>query len=144
MNGAARWNGLRLYQWAVGLCDSMTGLMLVLAPEWTLRLMRIRTLPDSPEMVSFVGVFVLAVGVAYLTVTRVPQSEADAAQWRAVWRVTAISRLLVAGYVGWQVVQGVLEPAWASVVATDLLFATIQFTGLGRGWLAPLRPEVTA
>lgn len=138
MNQTARWKRLRSYQWLAGLMDVMTGLLLMVAPEWTLRLMRVQHLPTSLEMVSFVGVFVMGVGAGYLCTLRIPRTEADAACWGTVWLLSGISRSLVVLFLGWQLALGTLEPAWAGVLVTDLALASIQFIGLSRGWLAPL------
>ena len=72
MRERRKWKRLRAYQWLAGVCDSLTGVMLIAMPEGTLRLMGVRTPPVSEELVSLSGAFVLGVGLAYLTVTRVP------------------------------------------------------------------------
>jgi len=131
------WKTLQIYQWIWGGCDGLTGLLLVLAPERTLHWMGIRHLPQSPEMVSFVGVFVLAVGLAYLTVTQVPRTQKQAAQWQTVWLVTAISRTLVASFLIWQTLSGRMEGGWAVVWGTDLSLGVLQITGLKLKWLEP-------
>ena len=130
---------LRTYQWLCGCCDGFTGLLLILSPAWTLRLMGIRRLPESLEMASFVGVFVLGVGLAYLTMTAEPRTSGQAARWRAVWLVTAIIRTLVAVFLAWQILGGRMEAGWSVVLATDLILGLLQFAGLKLEWLEPMK-----
>ena len=54
----SRW--LPIFQWLAGSCDTATGVLLVFAPAWTLKLMGVQRLPQPVEFASFVGVFVLA------------------------------------------------------------------------------------
>ena len=129
------WGVLRAYQWLAGTCDVATGLSLVIAPAWTLHRMGVRELPESLEFVSWIGIFVLGVGLAYGTATRQPFSSVDSARWKTVWLLTAISRTLVAAFVGWEVAGGRLETAWLSVCITDAGLAGFQWWGLRRGWL---------
>ena len=60
------------FQLAVGAMDSVTGVLLVVAPIFTLRMMSVKEEVASSLMVSWVGVFVLSVGLSYFFVRRVP------------------------------------------------------------------------
>lgn len=128
-----RW--LPAYQWLAGLCDTVTGVLLLAAPTWTLQLMGVRELPQPVQFVSFVGTFVLAVGLAYFYAARLPLISANAGRWQAVWTLTALSRSVVAGFLTWQIFAGKMEAAWIAVAATDGGLAIFQWTGLRRGWL---------
>jgi hypothetical protein len=123
------------YQLVTGLSDSSTGVLLVLAPALTLRLMRVHAVPAALPFLSYVGVFVLSVGVAclygaYLVVQRERREKLE-----TVWLLTAITRGLVALFVIGKVAGGSLESGWMTVACTDGLFAIVQATGLVRGWL---------
>ncbi len=86
-------------------------------------------------MVSWVGVFVFAVGVSYFLVSWRSDGESDLAAWRMQWKMTGVARLAVGSFVAWQIVAGGLEATWNTVALTDFLVAGAQFAGLGLGWL---------
>ena len=54
------------YQLFTGLSDTSTGVLLILDPAWTLRLMRLQVSQDALPFLSYVGAFVLSVGIACL------------------------------------------------------------------------------
>jgi hypothetical protein len=128
-----RW--LPAYQWLAGLCDTSTGVMLVFAPAWTLRVMGLHQLPSPIEFVSFVGAFVLSVGLAYFYAARWPMNSRFAPRWQTVWFLTALSRSFVAMFLTWQIIAGKMEIAWLTVAFTDGALATVQWIGLKLGWL---------
>jgi hypothetical protein len=126
-------NKLKLFQWAVGACDACTGILLVLAPAWTLHLMGMVNRPSPVDTISFVGVFVMAVGVSYFLV-----SDEDVGGWKMQWKVTALVRLSVAGFLAWKIFASSgagWETRWLSVLLTDLVIASVQIVGLKRKWL---------
>jgi len=129
----SRW--LPAYQWLAGSCDTATGALLVFAPAWTLKLMGVQQLPQPVEFASFVGVFVLGVGLAYWYAARLPLNFKSAPRWQTVWALTALIRFLVAGFLTWQISFGRMEKAWITVAATDGALAVFQWTGLKCGWL---------
>ncbi|MBW4026728.1 hypothetical protein [Acidipila rosea] len=125
-----------LYQYAAGLCDAGTGLFLLLAPAWTLGLMGIKVIPHPIVFVSYIGVFVLSVGLTYLWVAVTAAAGAGSApRWQTQWFITALFRTLVALFIVAEIATGRLESAWAGVALTDGTFAMIQWIGLRRGWL---------
>lgn len=126
---------LPAYQWLAGLCDAATGVSLLLAPRWTLTLMGVRVVPEPLDFASFVGVFVLGVGSIYLWAARLPLDRAHAGHWQTAWRITALVRTLVAGFLTWKLCAARLEMAWLTVALTDGSLAAFQWTGLNRGWL---------
>jgi hypothetical protein len=127
---------LFLYQYAAGLCDASTGLLLIVAPGWTLRLMRIGAAPQPAVFASYIGVFVLAVGLTYLWVALGwPLSDETRLRWVMQWQISALIRTLVAVFIVWQVVSGGLESRWITVAASDGMFAAIQWFGLSFGWV---------
>jgi hypothetical protein len=110
--------------------DTVTGVLLVTAPLATLALMGITEAPASPEFLSWVGVFVLAIGLSYFLVGGIPRTEAAAAGWRMQWKITALARFAVAAFVVTKFATGDLELAWLSVAATDAVVAVLQVIGL--------------
>ena len=55
-----------VYQLLIGLSDGVTGLLLILAPAFTLRLMHLEAPAVALPYLSFIGAFVLSVGLARL------------------------------------------------------------------------------
>jgi hypothetical protein len=135
MKLARRLLWLLYYQWLAGLCDTLTGLLLMLAPAWTLSRMGIVQGRQSAELVGFIGAFVCSVGIGYLHAARLPMTAANAPRWETVWFLTAIARSLVAAFVATQIFFGRMEGAWITVVLTDAGLALFQWLGLWRGWL---------
>ena len=54
------------YQLITGASDTATGALLIFAPALTLRLMHLQAGGDALPFLSYVGVFVLSVGIACL------------------------------------------------------------------------------
>ncbi len=128
---------LFLYQYAAGLCDTSTGLLLLFVPVFALRLMGITRQPRPLLYASFVGVFVLCVGASYLMVLGMGSSKvAQASFWRGQWLITLMIRTAVALFVFSKVAFGAMEPAWLAVAFTDATFALVQWVGLRRDWIA--------
>jgi hypothetical protein len=135
MNNGRTW--ILLYHYAAGLSDTLTGLLLLFAPAWTLHLMGVSQVPQPLFFASYVGVFVLCVGATYLWVpasrlTSLPRS----ACWRTQWLITALFRSLIAIFVFAEIAVGTMERGWIAVALTDGVFAAIQWMGLRRNWLA--------
>lgn len=127
---------LLLYQWAAGVCDSGTGVLLVLAPAQTFSRMRLHVLPQPIAFARFVGVFVLCVGLSYLWAAIAwPPRQEFRGHWAAQWCITALIRSSVALLLLFQIASGAMERGWLVVLFTDGLLALIQWLGLARGWL---------
>ena len=131
-------NLLLAYQLLTGLSDTGTGLLLIFAPALTLRLMELHVAPAALPYLSYMGVFVLSVGIACfygaLLVNR-PANAQQTPKLEVVWLLTAITRVLVAIFVVVKIISGGLESGWITVALTDGAFAALQFLGLTRGWL---------
>jgi hypothetical protein len=127
---------LLAFQYAAGVADSVTGLLLVFAPVWTLHLMGLHIMPVPESFASFIGVFVFCVGFTYVWAA-VAWSRAPGLRdrWITQWILTAIFRTCVAIFVALELAAGRLEPGWITVALTDAALAAIQWTGLLRGWL---------
>jgi hypothetical protein len=129
-----RW--LILYQYVAGLCDTSTGLLLIVAPEWTLRLMGLTIVPEPIVFIRYIGVFVLSIGLTYLWAVRLwPLTSLAHTGWSAQWKITALVRTLVAVFVVGQIASSALDSRWISVALSDGAFAIIQWIGLRKGWL---------
>ena len=123
------------YQLITGLSDTSTGVMLIVAPTLTLHLMKLQARPDALPFLSYVGVFVLSVGLACLYGAMLTTPRVRVEKLEVIWLLTAVTRALVALFVVTKVVSGKLEAGWITVAITDALFASIQAVGLAKGWL---------
>jgi hypothetical protein len=129
-----------LYTLAAGAVDAVTGPWLVVAPASALAAMGVEPEKET-QFVSFVGVFVGAVGWTYLWALVRWLSKGDVPFLRAVWRVTVLFRLAAGAFVVTQIALDNLDPAWLTVPAADFLFAMIQIVLLWVGWPEPERPS---
>jgi hypothetical protein len=126
---------LLIYQWAAGLSDSLTGVLLYLAPALTLRMMAVHAPADAMPYIGYIGAFVLATGLACLYGAYLLHVRACAERIETVWLLTAFSRAAVAVYVLEAIAAGTLEPAWLSVALFDGGCVLLQAIGLRRRWL---------
>ena len=123
------------YQTITGLSDTITGLLLILSPALTLHLMGLSADPRAFTFLSFVGVFVLSVGLACLYGAWLATRPRFAAQLATVWLLTAIPRGLVAVFLFEKMYAGTLAVGWSSAAVSDGAFALLQLIGLYKGWL---------
>jgi hypothetical protein len=124
------------YQLAIGLSDTVTGALLIIAPEFALRLMRLHVPVDALPFLSFIGAFVLSVGLACLYGALVIVRRGSPCKLEVIWLLTAITRASVAIFVVAQILTQTLEAGWLTVAVTDGACVLIQAIGLRRGWLA--------
>jgi hypothetical protein len=123
------------YQLLIGLSDTSTGVLLIVAPELTLRLMLIEAPADALVYLSFIGAFVLSVGIACLYGGLLAYKGCYEKRLEAVWLLTALTRACVAIFVLGQVMAGTLGMRWLTVAVVDGACVLIQAIGLRRGWL---------
>jgi len=123
------------YQWLTAISDTGTGAMLYIAPETTLRLMGLRLAPDTAPYISYIGAFVLSVGLSCLYGALAFQHREATQRVETVWLLTAFSRAAVAIYLLQAVSSGKLAHGWLPVCAFDGTCALIQGVGLRRRWL---------
>src|SRR5487761_2610012 len=89
-----------LFQLLAGLSDTSTGLMLIFAPEWTLRLMGVTQIPAPHVSIAYTGVFVFSVGFSYLwALSFWARNQKHLGEWKAQWSLTAFIRSFVAIFV---------------------------------------------
>ncbi len=117
--------------WAVycalaGGGDAVTGILLMSAPLFTLRLMGIAPPPTEPVFLQFVGAFVAGVGLCYGLPFLGQPGEPRRSRLVAIFDATAFIRLSVAGFVFFALAQGELVPAWKTVAITDVVLALFQ------------------
>jgi hypothetical protein len=124
------------YQLLTGFSDTSTGLLLTFSPSLTIGLMGLQVVPSTLLFLSYIGVFVLSVGLACLYGAALTTTPASLQKLEVVWLLTGITRGLVAAFIVWKILAGLLEPGWAAVAISDGAFAVLQAIGLGRGWLA--------
>lgn len=124
------------YQLLIGLSDTLTGALLVVAPEFALRLMGLHAPADALPYLSFIGAFVLSIGLACLYGALVVVRRGSPCKLEVVWLLTALTRASVALFVGGQILANTLETGWVSVALFDGACALIQAIGLRKGWLA--------
>jgi hypothetical protein len=119
-----------------GLSDSLTGALLIVAPAFTLRLMGLHASADALPLLSFIGAFVLSVGLACLYGAWIVAWRGSACKLETIWLLTAITRASVAILVFAQIAAHTLETGWVTVAVADGACVLIQFIGLRQGWLA--------
>ena len=113
----------------------MTGPWLVAAPASVLAVLGVEPEPAADLLyLSFVGVFVGAVGGSYLWALWRWRYRADAAGLRTVWAVTLLFRLAAGSFVLAQVALDNLAAGWLAVPAVDFLLAAAQVWLLRAGW----------
>jgi hypothetical protein len=124
------------YQLLTGFSDTTTGALLLVVPELTLRLMHLSAPPEALIYISFIGAFVISVGLACLYGAFLVYHGAGRARLEVIWLLTALTRASVAIFVVGQIMAGALEPGWFTVAAVDAACVLIQGMGLRSGWLA--------
>jgi hypothetical protein len=121
---------LKFWSVAVGSMDALTGLLLIFAPGLVLRLLKIaEPSPDAMVFLSWIGVFVMAVGLSYGLALGKRRGAGE-----AVWMFTSLVRILVAVFLIIRITQGDMAPAWALVAFSDGMVALVQMMILRKGW----------
>ena|SRR5271157_705734 len=124
------------YQLLIAFSDTSTGALLMVAPDVTLRLMGLRAPSDSLIYVSFIGAFVLSVGLACFYGAFLVYRGGCRTKLEIVWVLTAVTRASVAIFVMGQLITNTLDAGWLMVAAADGTCVLIQSIGLRKGWLA--------
>ena len=128
---------ITLFHYGTGIMDALTGLCLIFAPVWTLGMMKVAPRPEAPHLVSYIGVFVFAVGCSHFLAGRFPSDALSRERWKTIWKTTSIVRFSVAAFVLSRVLSGSFETAWLAVTATDFTVALIFIALLIRKQLNP-------
>lgn len=120
---------LKFWSIAVGLMDAVTGLLLVVAPELVLRMLRIPSpSPDALVFLSWIGVFVAGVGLSYA------MALGKRARGETVWAFTAMMRILVALFLMVKILEGSLLAVWGVVAVSDALVGVFQIVLIRANW----------
>lgn len=120
---------LRAWSVMVGSMDAVTGLLLIFAPALVLRMLDITSpSPDGLVFLSWVGVFVLSVGMSY------GLALGGRVEGQTVWLITSLVRLLVAIFVVVNVLSHRLQAEWLVVAFSDALVGVVQLVILKVGW----------
>ncbi len=123
------------YQLMTGVSDSSTGISLLVAPAFTLHMLRLSADPSALVYLSFVGAFVFSVGLACLYGALLARRKGNKAKLEMVWLLTAFTRASVALFLIDQVVLGHLAVEWLAIAAFDGTCAAMQAIGLRQDWL---------
>ena len=127
---------LLAYQLIAGVSDASTGALLIAAPVFTIRMMGMSVPRDATPFLSFIGAFVLAVGLSYLYGALLVRRSGAAPRLEAVWLLTALIRSSVAIFILAAVLNGTLPAGWLTIAVFDGICVVIQARGLRRGWLS--------
>jgi len=115
--------------------DSLSGLLLMLAPDLALKSMMIPQHFAQPVLLSFVGAFVFGVGSSYLLALGLDGRIAGLRLMQPMLVFTLWMRVVVAVFTGLAVIRGDLVWQWATVPVTDASVALVQAVILKKGWL---------
>lgn len=120
---------LKFWSLAVGSMDALTGFLLIINPMLVLWLLGIEQ-PSSDALIflSWIGTFVMAVGLSYAFAILCP-SEGE-----MVWAITTLVRLLVVMFLGYQIFVHAMSPKWGLVAFADGFVAVVQWIILRAGW----------
>ena len=121
---------LKLWSIAVGAMDALTGLLLVFFPASVLAMLGIdQPSADALVFLSWIGVFVMAVGLSYGLALGKRRSRGE-----TVWMVTSIVRVLVAVFLTFKIIDESMAMAWMLVAVADCVVALVQIAVLRAGW----------
>ncbi|HWA93165.1 MAG TPA: hypothetical protein VG844_01090 [Terracidiphilus sp.] len=123
------------YQWTTAISDTATGILLCATPMFALQSMRLSAPEDASAYVSYIGAFVLSVGLAGICGAILMHRHAPVPALEMVWMLTALTRASVAVFVMKAVLVGQLDTMWISIAAFDGACVLFQATGLRMRWL---------
>jgi hypothetical protein len=126
---------LLAYQLLIGISDTSTGALLIVAPHFTLRLMGLHAPTEALPFISFIGAFVLSVGLSCLYGALLIAHGTPGPRIETVWLLTAFARSSVAIFLVTQILALRLEGGWSTVAVSDGACVVIQAIGLRKGWL---------
>ena len=119
-----------IYALLAGACDGLTGILLLAAPVFTLKLMGIHTLPAEPVYMQWIGAFVFGVGFSYFLPFLTSDPNTRRRRLISLFEFTACIRFVIAAFTGISIMRGALDAAWMVVSMTDLTLASIQIVFL--------------
>ena len=119
-----------------GLMDAVTGTLLMAAPLWTLKLMRVAIPPVEPLYQQWIGAFVCSVGCSYLFPFLLPAGPERDLRALGILTMATIVRIFIASFCTAAIFSGALHITWISVPLTDATLAILQVIILRRKSLA--------
>ena len=121
---------LKFWSVAVGSMDALTGLLLIFVPALVLQMLKIdQPSADAMVFISWIGVFVMSVGLSYGLALGGRRSRGE-----AVWMFTSLVRIMVAVFLTTKILGGSLQMAWMLVAAADASVALVQVVILRKRW----------
>lgn len=113
----------------VGSMDALAGFLLIVSPGGVLQLLKIDVpSPDAMIYLSWIGIFVMAVGLSYgLALGKRGWGE-------AVWMFTSLVRILVAVFLTVRILDESMSKMWALVAVADAMVALVQMVVLRANW----------
>jgi hypothetical protein len=120
---------LKYWSLAVGTMDVLIGLLLIFFPALMLRMVKIaEPSADGLVFVSWIGVFVMSVGLSYgLAFGRRGHGE-------AAWIFSSTVRLLTVFFLTSRILGESLPGGWTLVAVACALVALVQIVLLRKGW----------
>lgn len=115
-----------LFMTLAGAMDTVTGLLLMTMPAFTLQLMQVAIIPEDLAGMRFVGAFVFSIGTSYLLPWFSPTGPMRSNRFASALRVTRWVRVCIATFTTIAILTGVLHLSWISVPITDALLAAVQ------------------
>ena len=119
-------NKIPLFLLLAGMADASTGVMLLLAPAWTLKLMMVSDLPADTAYIRFIGAFVFSFGTSYLRPFLHPHGPARVEAVVNVLAMTSWVRVCISTFSAVAILTGVLHSSWISVPLFDATLAVAQ------------------
>lgn len=116
-----------------GAMDTVTGILLMVLPQFTLSMMGLGVADAALVYVQFIGAFVFGVGSLYLWGFCGARFLALWSGLAGIFYATAWVRFVIFAFVTVTVLNGLLEPLWITVALTDGALAVGQVLWLWRG-----------
>ena len=101
--------------------------------------MGVRAPGDALPFVSYIGAFVLSVGLACLYGAYLVIRSGQSGRLEMIWLLTAFSRGAVSIFIIKEILVGDLQFPWLVVAIFDAVCVAVQSAGLRGGWLAHAR-----
>ncbi len=126
------------YCWLAGASDTLTGILLLVAPVRTLSWMFIPAPAADPIFLRYIGLFVAVVGLVYFYPWLWQSDSQRRARLAPVLEMTALVRTAVALFLAVAVTTGALPVPWMTILVFDATLAAAQlFILQHRGWHGP-------
>jgi hypothetical protein len=116
-----------------GAMDTVTGILLMVLPRFTLSLMGLSAAEEALVYVQFIGAFVFGVGSLYLWGFCGARFLGLWGGLAGIFYATAWVRFVIFVFVTLAVLGGLLESLWITVALTDGALAVAQVLWLWRG-----------